>query len=83
VLANVTTLCEACLPSNRIQGFFLTLKGIQLRARTSVLDDSSEWLELFPDLEKSHRQVDLMGRRSDATAPLLLGEKRGNPGRDL
>jgi hypothetical protein len=73
VLANVTTLCEACSASNRIQGFFLTLGGIELHAKANGLGDSSEWLELFPDLEKRPRQVDLISGNRDATASGLLG----------
>jgi len=53
VLAKVTTLCDACSASNRIQGFFLTLGGIELHAKANGLGDSSEWLELFPDLESA------------------------------
>jgi hypothetical protein len=79
VLARVTTLCDACSASNRIQGFFLTLGGIELHAKANGLGDSSEWLELFPDLEKRPRQVDLMGRNTDATAWGLLGESAAIP----
>src|ERR1700756_1290144 len=35
VLAKVTTLCDACSASNRIQGFFLTLAGIELHAKAN------------------------------------------------
>jgi hypothetical protein len=44
VLAKVTTLCDACSASNRIQGLFLTLRGIELHAKANRLGDSSEWL---------------------------------------
>jgi hypothetical protein len=79
VLAKVTTLCHACSASNRIQSFFLTLGGIELHAKAGALGDSSEWLELFPDLEKRPRQVDLMGGNTDATASGLLGESAAIP----
>jgi len=79
VLANVTTLCEACSASNRIQGLFLTLGGIELHAKASALGDSSEWLELFPDLEKRPRQVDLMSEGRDASPLGLLGESTAVP----
>ena len=55
VLANVTTLYDACSASNRIQGFFLTLGGIELHAKAGALGDSSEWLELFFPTSKSAR----------------------------
>jgi hypothetical protein len=73
VLAKVTTLCDACAASNRIQGFFLTMRGIELHAKANGLGASSEWLELFPDLEKRPRQLDLMSGNTDATASGLLG----------
>jgi hypothetical protein len=79
VLAKVTTLCDACSASNRIQSFFLTLGGIELHAKAGALGDSSEWLELFPDLEKLPRQVDLMGGNMDASASGLLGESAAIP----
>jgi hypothetical protein len=79
VLAKVPTLCDARSASNRIQGFFLTLGGIELHTKAGALGDSSEWLELFPDLEKRPRQVDLMGGNTDATASGLLGESAAIP----
>jgi len=79
VLARVTTLCGACSASNRIQGLFLTLGGIELHAKARALGDSSEWLELFPDLEKRPRQVDLMSGNTDATASGVLGESATIP----
>ena len=79
VLANVTTLCDACSASNRIQRFLLTLGGIELHAKAGALGDSSEWLELFPDLEKRPRQVDLMGGNTDASASGLLRESAAIP----
>ena len=57
VFANVTPLYEASSASNRIQGFFLYLGGIELHAKASTLGDTSEWLELFPDLVHRPRQV--------------------------
>ena len=79
VLANVATLCEACSATNRIQGLFLALRGIELHMKASALGGSSEWVELFPDLEKRPRQVDLMGGDTDATASGLLGENAAIP----
>lgn len=76
VLAKVTTLCEACSPSNRIQGFLLTLGGIELHAKTSVLGHSSEWLELFPDLEKLPRQVELLTEKMNAVPSESTEEPR-------
>jgi hypothetical protein len=52
---------------------------IELHAKAGALGDSSEWLELFPDLEKRPRQVDLMGGNTDATASGLLGESAAIP----
>jgi hypothetical protein len=79
VLAKVTTLCDVCSAPNRIQGFFLTLGGIELHAKANGLGASSEWVELFPDLEKGPRQVDLMGGNTDATSSELLGESAAIP----
>ena len=79
VLANVTSLCEGCSASNRTHGFFLSLRGIELHAKASAFGDTSEWVELFPDLEKRPRQVDLISRAPDATASGLLGESAEIP----
>jgi uncharacterized protein DUF4382 len=79
VLARVTTLCGACSASNRIQGLFLTLVGIELHAKTRALGDTSEWLELFPDLEKRPRQLDLLSLNTDTSASGLLGESAAIP----
>jgi len=79
VFASVSAVCDACSASNRIQGFFLSLRGIELHAKASALSDTSEWLELLPDLEERPRQVDLMSRSLDDTTSGLLGENEAIP----
>jgi hypothetical protein len=57
----------------------LTLGGIELHAKANGLGDSSQWLELFPDLKKRPRQVDLISGNTDTTASGLLGESAAIP----
>jgi hypothetical protein len=66
VVAQANRLCEFCSDSNRIQSVFLSLRGIDIHLKSNAGDESSDWQELFPQLEKQPLQVDLLNESTDS-----------------
>jgi len=75
VVAHVNRLCEFCSESNRIQSVFLSLKGIDIHAKENAWDESSNWQELFPQVEKQRLQVDLLNERAYSPRAKSITEK--------
>jgi Domain of unknown function (DUF4382) len=74
VVVHGARVCEACSESNRVQNIFVTLKGIQLHLKTNLGEEPRDWEEIFPQLEKHPRQVDLMKTSVNGLARESAGE---------
>lgn len=74
VVVNVPRLCEFCSESNRIQNVFVALEGIQLHPKTNPGEEPADWEEVFPQLEKHPRQVDLMKPSANGPGAESAGE---------
>lgn len=75
VVTHVNRLCEFCSESNRIQSVFLSLKGIDIHPKANAWDESSDWQELFPQLEKQPLQVDLLNESANSPRAKSITEK--------
>lgn len=61
VAALKSPVCETCTAAARVEHIFVTMRGIQLRPSSVVDANSSEWVEIAPDLASKPRQIDLIG----------------------
>jgi len=66
VVAHANRLCEFCSKSNRIQSVLRSLKGVDIRLGANARDETPDWRELFPQLEKQPLQVDLVNEGTDS-----------------
>ena len=53
--------CDSCLAPAPVDHIFVTLRGIQIRSNSSNDSNSSDWIELAPQLESEPLQFDLLG----------------------
>ncbi len=65
---------SAGLGPSSIQHIFVSLRSVAAHPSTVADEDSSDWLELAPQLAQQPVQVDLMTRSADSCAPGLFGE---------
>jgi hypothetical protein len=68
-------LCLACTSSIRAEHIFVTLTSIQLRSAFPDAANSTEWIDLAPQLRAHPREMDLVG---DST-PLILAQNAPLP----
>jgi len=75
VITRANRVCEFCSESNRLKSIVLSLKGIDIHWNENRGDDSSGWLELYPQLEKQPLQVDLLNETSNGSPVDFLAER--------
>jgi len=75
VVLHANRLCEFCSESNRAHSVLLSLRGIDIHLRANAGDESADWQELFPQLERQPLQVDLLNENTNSSPSDSLEER--------
>lgn len=68
--AEKAAVCETCAKAARAEHLFVTVRGVELNTSAVADENSADWVQVAPELEKEPRQIDLM----DGKAAKVLSE---------